>query len=121
MVAQGIEDTQTKEAVSENTTEDTSICGYKNLGIAQVQGKPECAEKKASTDSKVVGKMTDKDACEIVSVKGDWAKITSGKVEGYVKTEYLLTGDAAKNCSKERNYKSCYSKYHNPSCKRKGF
>lgn len=38
MVAQGIEDTQTKEAVSENTTEDTSICGYKNLGIAQVQG-----------------------------------------------------------------------------------
>ena len=30
-------------------------------------------------------------------------------MEGYVKTEYLLTGDAAKKCSKERNYKSCYS------------
>ena len=100
MVAQGIEDTQTKEAVSENTTEDTSICGYKNLGIAQVQGSLN-VRKKASTDSKVVGKMTDKDACEIVSVKGDWAKITSGKVEGYVKTEYLLTGDAAKNVAKK--------------------
>ena len=99
-VAQGIEDTQTKEAVSENTTEDTSICGYKNLGIAQVQGSLN-VRKKASTDSKVVGKMTDKDACEIVSVKGDWAKITSGKVEGYVKTEYLLTGDAAKNVAKK--------------------
>ena len=96
MVAQGIEDTQTKEAVSENT----SICGYKNLGIAQVQGSLN-VRKKASTDSKVVGKMTDKDACEIVSVKGDWAKITSGKVEGYVKTEYLLTGDAAKNVAKK--------------------
>lgn len=45
--------------------------------------------------------MTDKDACEIVSVKGDWAKITSGKVEGYVKTEYLLAGDAAKNVAKK--------------------
>lgn len=100
MVAQGIEDTQTKEEVSENTTEDTSICGYKNLGIAQVQGSLN-VRKKASTDSKVVGKMTDKDACEIVSVKGDWAKITSGKVEGYVKTEYLLTGDAAKNVAKK--------------------
>ena len=100
MVAQGIEDTQTKEAVSENTTEDTSICGYKNLGIAQVQGSLN-VRKKASTDSKVVGKMTDKDACEIVSVKGDWAKFTSGKVEGYVKTEYLLTGDAAKNVAKK--------------------
>ena len=100
MVAQGIEDTQTKEAVSENTTEDTSICGYKNLGIAQVQGSLN-VRKKASTDSKVVGKMTDKDACEIVSVKGDWAKITSGKVEGYVKTEYLLAGDAAKNVAKK--------------------
>ena len=33
--------------------------------------------------------------------KGDWAKITSGKVEGYVKTEYLLTGDAAKNVAKK--------------------
>ena len=96
MVAQGIEDTQTKEAVSE----DTSICGYKNLGIAQVQGSLN-VRKKASTDSKVVGKMTDKDACEIVSVKGDWAKITSGKVEGYVKTEYLLTGDVAKNVAKK--------------------
>ena len=100
MVAQGIEDTQTKEAVSENTMEDTSICGYKNLGIAQVQGSLN-VRKKASTDSKVVRKMTDKDACEIVSVKGDWAKITSGKVEGYVKTEYLLTGDAAKNVAKK--------------------
>ena len=100
MVAQGIEDTQTKEAVSENTTKDTSICGYKNLGIAQVQGSLN-VRKKASTDSKVVGKMTDKDACEIVSVKGDWAKITSGKVEGYVKTEYLLTGDVAKNVAKK--------------------
>ena len=74
--------------------------GIKSLGIAQVQGSLN-VRKKASTDSKVVGKMTDKDACEIVSVKGDWAKITSGKVEGYVKTEYLLTGDAAKNVAKK--------------------
>ena len=107
MVAQGIEDTQTKEAVSENTTEDTSICGYKNLGIAQVQGSLN-VRKKASTDSKVVGKMTDKDACEIVSVKGDWAKITSGKVEGYVKTE-------GSTCGKRR---ICIRTYCNSVCKK---
>ena len=94
--------------------------GIKIFRMTKVPGKPECAKKRHPPDSKVVGKMTDKDACEIVSVKGDWAKITSGKVEGYVKTEYLLTGDAAKNVAK-KFYKSCYSKYHNPSCKRKGF
>lgn len=65
--------------------------------------------------------MTDKDACEIVSVKGDWAKITSGKVEGYVKTEYLLTGDAAKNVAKKEITKVVTVNTINPSCKRKGF
>lgn len=92
MVAQGLEDTSSEE--------DTGICGYKNLGIAQVQGSLN-VRKKASTDSKVVGKMTNKDACEIISVKGDWAQITSGKVKGYVKTSYLLTGDAAKDVAKK--------------------
>ena len=33
--------------------------------------------------------------CEILGVEGEWTQIKSGSVEGYVKSEYLLTGDAA--------------------------
>ena len=51
--------------------------------------------KKATTESKIVGKMTKNNACEILGTKDDWTKIKSGSVTGYVKSEYLYTGDDA--------------------------
>ena len=80
--------------------ENTGICGYKNLGIAKVNG---ClnVRKEAGTDSKVVGKMTNHDACEILKKKGDWVKVSSGKVNGYVKSEYLLTGEEAEKIAED--------------------
>ncbi len=39
--------------------------------------------------------MPDDAGCEILSVEGEWTKIQSGKVEGYVKSEYLLSGAEA--------------------------
>ena len=99
LVAQGLDEETSSETSGQEEDADT-IYGYKNLGIAQVEGNLN-VRKKASTDSKVVGKMTNGDACEIISVKDGWAEITSGKVEGYVKTEYLLTGDAAEKAANE--------------------
>ena len=51
------------------------------------------------------------------------AKILGDAGEKYGVTKDRVSSDrrCGKKCSKERNYKSCYSKYHNPSCKRKGF
>lgn len=81
----------------ENNTNKKNIaetCGYTNLGIAQVEGALN-VRKGAGTDSKVVGKMSNHDACEILGKKDGWIKIKSGKVKGYVKSGYLLMGDAA--------------------------
>lgn len=89
-VGAGIEETKTA----------AELCGYKNLGIAKVEGNLN-VRKKASTDSKVVGKMTNHDACEILDTKGEWVKVTSGKVNGYVKKEYLVTGDEADRIAEE--------------------
>ena len=50
---------------------------------------------------KLVGKLPKNAACEIVSSENGWAHITSGKVEGYVKEEYLLTGFDAKKKGEE--------------------
>ncbi len=105
-VAAAMEDTttDTAENVSYEAAQDAKnasdekniaeICGYTNLGIAQVDGSLN-VRKGAGTDSKVVGKMSNHDACEILGKKDGWIKIKSGKVKGYVKSGYLLKGDAA--------------------------
>ncbi|MCI5920413.1 MAG: NlpC/P60 family protein [Roseburia sp.] len=82
---------------AENTenTQDTTICGYTNLGIASVEGNLNVREQ-ATTDSDIVGKMQGDAACEILEVDGEWTKISSGNVTGYVSSEFLLTGDAAR-------------------------
>lgn len=77
-----------------NTKNIAETCGYTNLGIAQVEGALN-VRKGAGTDSKVVGKMSNYDACEILGKKDGWIKIKSGKVKGYVKSGYLLMEDAA--------------------------
>ncbi len=71
------------------------IYGYSNLGICNVSDGNLNIRESASTDGKLVGKFPALAGCEIVSQEGDWSYIKSGEVEGYVLTEYLLTGDAA--------------------------
>lgn len=68
--------------------------GYTNLGIANVEGNINIRES-AGTDSSMVGKLPENAACEILGIEGEWTHISSGEVEGYVLSEYLLTGEAA--------------------------
>lgn len=74
--------------------EDTTICGYTNLGIAQVDSSLNVREE-PDTSAELVGKMQSDAGCEILETVGDWYRIQSGKVTGYVKAEYIITGDAA--------------------------
>ena len=84
-----------ENAESAENTQDTTICGYTNLGIASVEGNLNVREQ-ATTDSDIVGKMQGDAACEILEADGEWTKISSGNVTGYVSSEFLLTGDAAR-------------------------
>ena len=93
---------QTAEAQKEALGID-NLWGYTNLGIAQVDNHLNVRDK-AGEDGELVGKMTKNAACEILSVEGEWAHIKSGKVEGYVHTDYLLTGEAAKQKAAEVVY-----------------
>lgn len=71
------------------------IYGYNNLGICNVTEGNLNIRETASIDGKLVGKFPANAGCEIVSQEGEWSYIKSGDVEGYVLTEYLLTGDEA--------------------------
>lgn len=75
---------------------------YKNLGIADVKSTNYLnVRKKASTDADICGKMTQNTACEILKKDGDWYKIKSGSVTGYVYAEYIITGEAAEKIALE--------------------
>ena len=75
-------------------TVPTAAFGYTNLGVASVDGNLNVREA-PSTEAGLVGKMPNNAGCEILSVEGEWTRIRSGEVEGYVKSEYLLSGEAA--------------------------
>lgn len=49
----------------------------------------------ASTDSAIVGTLNQGDVGDILSSDGEWLKINSGSVTGYVKAEFVLTGSEA--------------------------
>ncbi|MCR5415884.1 MAG: C40 family peptidase [Pseudobutyrivibrio sp.] len=71
------------------------IYGYNNLGICNVSEGNLNIRETASSDGSLVGKFPADAACEIISEEGEWSYIKSGEVEGYVNSEYLLTGDEA--------------------------
>lgn len=81
-------------AVAQEQAAAASAFGYTNLGVANVDGNLN-VRAAASTDAEIVGKMPNNAGCEILGVEGEWTKIQSGDVEGYVKSEYLLSGDVA--------------------------
>ncbi len=78
-----------------------ALWGYTHLGICNVEENNLNIRQAPEESGKLVGKLPKNAACEIVSSENGWAYITSGKVEGYVKEEYLLTGFEAKRRGEE--------------------
>jgi hypothetical protein len=101
IVAQGLEEETETDAVDEEENDDGTTYGYTNLGIANVDTANLNVRNEPSLSGEVVGKMTKHNACEILETDGDWYKITSGNVEGYVSSEYILTGEEAIAIAKE--------------------
>lgn len=87
------------ETVNEVTAaplEEQEVFGFKNLGICKVESGNLNVREAATTDSKMVGKMPNNAACEILATEGEWYQISSGEITGYVKAEYIITDDEAK-------------------------
>lgn len=75
--------------------------GYTNLGLANVESGNLNVRETPSTAGKLVGKLPKDAACEILETADGWAHITSGEVEGYVSTDYLLSGPEARLKAKD--------------------
>lgn len=98
--AQGTQaDAAAQEAAQTPTAAQT--CGYTNLGMSVISSGNLNIRQEASTDSEVVGILTNHNACELLEDAGDWYKVTSGKVTGYVSKQYLVTGDEAESIAEQ--------------------
>lgn len=78
------------ETASENEYADLAIADVTNYVNVRAE---------ANTDSAVVGKIYDGAVGQILETvdgeDGQWFRIVSGNVEGYIKSEFFLYGDAA--------------------------
>ncbi|MDF2943540.1 MAG: hypothetical protein K0S01_2398 [Herbinix sp.] len=80
---------------------DIPIPGFNNIGIADVTTNL-LIRSGPGEDKKIIGKLPKNGGCEILeSSKDGWTKINSGKVTGYVKSEFLIIGVEATRLAKE--------------------
>ncbi len=68
--------------------------GYENLGMGKCEGNLNI-RKEPSESGKLLGKLPEHGAVEILDEEDGWYKIESGELKGYVKAEYIATGDEA--------------------------
>ena len=62
--------------------------------------KGDIAIREPSQDSEWIGKLYEEGAAKVIGPVGEWTQIESGTVTGYVKTEYILTGELAEEKAK---------------------
>lgn len=87
----------TTTVVAEDTEMADEESEYADLAIADVRNYVN-VRTEPNTDCAIVGKIYNGAVAHILSVAGeenDWFQIVSGNVEGYIKAEYFLYGDAA--------------------------
>ena len=92
------EEQQLETPDSENEPEPFSLIG--SLIVADVNDYVNIRQE-PNTESEIVGKLYDDSVGNIIEISDDWFYIESGKAKGYVKSEYVLTGEAAINKAEE--------------------
>lgn len=87
--------------VSAMSLDSTPIPGFNNIGIANVETNL-LIRKEPNSNATILGKMPRHSGCEILEPDNNgWTKVKSGKVTGYVKSEYLITGPEASKLALE--------------------
>lgn len=76
-----------------------ALDAYANLGIADVEDFLNVRD--AAENGMVIGRLPSGGACDILETEGEWHHIRSGEVEGYVNSQYLLTGEEARERAME--------------------
>ena len=78
---------------------------FKDVCIAKVEADGYVnVRKNPNTEAKVVGKIFGNCGGDIIKEKDGWYKIKSGNVKGWVKAEFFVTGEDAKDYAVDNGY-----------------
>ena len=88
-------DAEAQDVHVEEAEKQAVVDSYQNLGLVQVSGYLNVRETPGS-DGKIIGKLEQNSACEILGTEGDWDHISSGGIEGYIHNQYVISGDEAR-------------------------
>ena len=84
------------EAAKADLAEKQAVVdAYGNIGIVHVSGYLN-VRKTPESGGDIIGKMQENSVCTILDEQDGWYHIQSGEVEGYISSEYVLSGDEAK-------------------------
>ena len=90
-----------KYALDEATKQDmrqTVLSLYDNLGVSNVSNYLNVRDNPDEKKGKIIAKLPSNAGCDILDTStSGWYKIRSGNITGYVKSEYILTGQQAKD------------------------
>ena len=89
--------TGTPEPTPEEQEEDR----FRSLVIAQVNDYVNVRDNPSEEDGEIIGKLYDDSVGTFIEETDGWYKIKSGRVEGYVKAEYCVTGEDAVELAKQ--------------------
>lgn len=81
-----------KEVKEEKKSTVKDTVQYDKMAVAQVQDYVNI-RKKPDENAQLLGKLYSKSVATVIRKKGDWYKIKSGSVTGYVKSDYVVVGD----------------------------
>lgn len=97
------EEQKTDQRTDQGIEQTEELSGpYMNLGFSDVdEGSFLYIRSEPTRESEWVGKLYRDQAARIAGPIEEWTRIESGSVTGYVKTEFLLTGEAARQKAKE--------------------
>lgn len=97
------EEQKTGQRTDQGIEQTAELSGpYMNLGFSDVdEGSFLYIRSEPTRESEWVGKLYRDQAARIAGPIEEWTRIESGSVTGYVKTEFLLTGEAARQKAKE--------------------
>ncbi len=97
---QTAQDVQNTGEASETRQITSVVDGYTVLGVANVTNYLNVRET-PDLEGKILGKLPMNAGCEILESLDGWYKVSSGNVEGYVSSEFLLTGEEANTRARE--------------------
>ena len=86
----------------------TATAPYDNFGISEGVESFINVRESASDNAKVIGKMTNHNACDILqkSDDGNWYRIKSGDVTGWASADYIKTGWEAEDIGRANAFRA---------------